>query len=74
MFSRICYNVIYYLSDSQEIHNTMRMSQELTKHTIWLNRIRTEETESDDKCLVRQESKRRLDLLLNELKVSKVVK
>lgn len=47
----------------------MRMSQELTKHTIWLNRIRAEETDSENKCLVRQESKRRLDLLLNELKV-----
>lgn len=49
----------------------MRMSQELTKHTIWLHRIHSaEENNDDNKCPIYQENKRRLDLLLNELKVT----
>lgn len=53
----------------QEIHNTMRMSQELTKHSIWLHRMNNKDTEETESCPIRQENKRRLNLLLNELKV-----
>ncbi|XP_065205411.1 NACHT domain- and WD repeat-containing protein 1 [Planococcus citri] len=53
----------------QEIHNTMRMSQELTKHSIWLHRINNKQDSDDNEsCPIRQENKRRLNLLLNELK------
>lgn len=50
----------------QEIHNTMRMSQKLTKHSIWLHR--TSQEGDTDECPLHQENSRRLKLLLNELK------
>lgn len=53
----------------QEIHNTMRMSQELAKHSIWLHRINNKDSDETESCPIRQENKRRLNLLLNELKV-----
>lgn len=49
----------------------MRMSQELTKHSVWLHR--TSQEDDTDECPLHQENNRRLKLLLNELKVMSVI-
>ena len=50
----------------------MRMSQELTKHSVWFHRnmgCRDDGGDVDSRCPVTKESKRRLNLLVAELKV-----
>lgn len=52
----------------------MRMSQELKKHTVWLHRtISPLDTDDDNKCPVFRENKRRLNLLVTELKVREIL-